>query len=405
MKKNEINNRNIFINSKFSRNIKDLFRTQYNQYYNKNRLNVKLRAIISKEKVLNDRKIKDFDYGKMFHLFKIDMRKFEDEQNKKRTFYKTLNEENLKFNKDYIKSYSTKIESNNINRAENNIKSKTFQKFYNKHKINLEQKTKKINNLFNQDPLLDSNNNINLFYMNKDLDNDYLYNNNDEALNYVNKLEQSVNEKSILNKIKNIINNRNNKKKAQKKFNFNFDSDDENIFDDYYLKNNETENNKSYKNKNIIMRNYINNIKNYNKTIEGKIDALNTLYKNKREKNKIYNLKSLNKNKKINFLNGIKNKNNKKIDSNQIENLYNEIVRIKKNSKKYEKMNLRELKFLYSVFDKNEGKKLKMILNENQILFNLDKNLVYTVNSFKFIFSNFLEFFFILTISLYKFSI
>ena len=310
------------------------------------------------------------------------MRKFEGEQNKKRTFYKTLNEENLKFNKDYIKSYSTKIESNNINRAENNIKSKTFQKFYNKHKINLEQKTKKINNLFNQDPLLDSNNNINLFYMNKDLDNDYLYNNNDEALNYVNKLEQSVNEKSILNKIKNIINNRNNKKKAQKKFNFNFDSDDENIFDDYYLKNNETENNKSYKNKNIIMRNYINNIKNYNKTIEGKIDALNTLYKNKREKNKIYNLKSLNKNKKINFLNGIKNKNNKKIDSNQIENLYNEIVRIKKNSKKYEKMNLKELKFLYSVFDKNEGKKLKMILNENQILFNLDKNLVYTVNSF-----------------------
>ena len=382
MKKNEINNRNIFINSKFSRNIKDLFKTEYNQYYNKNRLNVKLRAIISKEKVLNDRKIKDLDYGKMFHLFKIDMRKFEGEQNKKRTFYKTLNEENLKFNKDYIKSYSTKIESNNINRAENNIKSKTFQKFYNKHKINLEQKTKKINNLFNQDPLLDSNNNINLFYMNKDLDNDYLYNNNDEALNYVNKLEQSVNEKSILNKIKNILNNRNNKKKAQKKFNFNFDSDDENIFDDYYLKNNETENNKSYKNKNIIMRNYINNIKNYNKTIEGKIDALNTLYKNKREKNKIYNLKSLNKNKKINFLNGIKNKNNKKIDSNQIENLYNEIVRIKKNSKKYEKMNLKELKFLYSVFDKNEGKKLKMILNENQILFNLDKNLVYTVNSF-----------------------
>ena len=47
--------------------------------------------------------------------------------------------------------------------------------------------------------MLDSNNNINLFYMNKDLDNDYLYNNNDEALNYVNKLEQSVNEKSILN--------------------------------------------------------------------------------------------------------------------------------------------------------------------------------------------------------------
>ena len=209
MKKNEIYKKNIFINSQFSRNIRDLFRTEYNQYYNKNRLNVKLRKIISKEKTLNDRKIKNFDYGKMFHSFKIDMLKFEDLQNKKRTFYKTLNEENLKFNKDYIKSYSTKIESNTINNTENNIKSKTFQKFYNKHKINLEIKSKKVNNLFNRDPLLDSVNNINLFYMNKDLDNDYIYTNEDESLNYINKIEQSVNEKSILNKIKNIINRRN----------------------------------------------------------------------------------------------------------------------------------------------------------------------------------------------------
>ena len=90
----------------------------------------------------------------------------------------------------------------------------------------------------------------------------------------------------------------------------------------------------------------------------------------------------MNKNQKINTLNGIRNKINKKIEINQIENLYNEIIKIKKNSKKYEKYRIKELKYLYSAFDKNEGKKLKMILNENQILFNLDRKLVYTVNSF-----------------------
>ena len=307
------------------------------------------------------------------------MQKFEGLQNKKRTFYKTLNEENIKFNQDYKKSYSTKIESNTINNTENNIKSKTFQKFYNKHKINLEIKSKKVNNLFNRDPLLDSANNINLFYMNKDLDNDYIYNNEDESLNYIDKIEQSVNEKSILNKIKNIINRRN-KTKPQK--NINIDSDEENSFDEYYNINNETESNKSHKDKNLLMKNYLNSIKKYNKTIQNEIESLNKLYKKNKEKNKIYNLKSLNKNQKINTLNGIRNKINKKIEINQIENLYNEIIKIKKNSKKYEKYRIKELKYLYSAFDKNEGKKLKMILNENQILFNLDRQLVYTLNSF-----------------------
>ena len=174
--------------------------------------------------------------------------------------------------------------------------------------------------------------------------------------------------------------NRRNKTKPQK--NINIDSDEENSFDEYYNINNETESNKSHKDKNLLMKNYLNSIKKYNKTIQNEIESLNKLYNKNKEKNKIYNLKSLNKNQKINTLNGIRNKINKKIEINQIENLYNEIIKIKKNSKKYEKYRIKELKYLYSAFDKNEGKKLKMILNENQILFNLDRKLVYTVNSF-----------------------
>lgn len=150
----------------------------------------------------------------MFHYFKVDMRKFEEMQEKKRHFYQTLNEENIKFNQDYQKSYSSKIHTNNINNTETNIKSKTFQKYYNKHKIKLEENSKKINNLFNRDPLLDGNNDINLFYANKDIENDYIENNNDESLNYINRLEENVNEKSILNKIKHLLGNK--KKKNEK---------------------------------------------------------------------------------------------------------------------------------------------------------------------------------------------
>lgn len=379
----DINRKNIYINSKFSKNINDLFLTEYNQYYDKNRLNIKLKSMINKEKSLNNKLIKDFNYGKMFHLFKVDMRKFEDEQNKRRTFYKILNEENLRFNQDYKNSYASKIHSVNINKADINIKSKTFQKFYNKNKINTEQISKNTNNFFNRDPLLYSGNAVNLYYLNKDLDKDYLYNNDDEALNYVSKLEQNINEKSVLNKIRNILNN---KKKNKKEKKLKLDSEEEKSEDDYYSKNDMTENDKSYKDKsrNIMMRTTISNIKNYNKTVQREIDKLNdinnTTIKNK-SMNKIYNLKkNMNNNKNI-FTEAI-NKRNKTIESNQIESLYNEIVRIKKNLKKYAKKNENGLKYLYTVYSKNKGKKLKLSLNENKVLFNLDRKLVYTVNSF-----------------------
>ena len=393
MEENILNKNEVFKNSAFSKNIKDLFNTEFNQYYNKNRLNNKLKSIISKEKTLNARKIKDFNYSKMFHRFKIDMVKFEEEQNKQKNFYKTLYEENLKFNKDYKNSYSSKIQSNNLNIAEKNVKSKTFQKFYNKHKINLEQNTKKMNNLFNRDPLLYTSNDINLFYLNKNIDKNYLYNNNDEALNYINKLEENINEKSVLNKIKQIFNH--NKKKEEKKLLLN---NEENI-DDYSL-HNKTMNSTSFrnnkKNNKIIMKNSVIDMKQYNKTLQEEINKINSINsdinftqkKKNNSENKIHNLKKdINKyDKNNNIKNKIKNeginKINKKLNSNQIENLYNEIIRIKKNLKKYEKYNENGLKYLYYLFNKNKGKKFKKNFEENKIILNLDKKLVFTVNSF-----------------------
>ena len=376
---NPIHTKNSFMHSKFSKNIKDLFSTEYGQFYDKNRLSTKLKYLISKEKSLNNRKIKDFNYSKMFHFFKVDMRKFEDEQNKKKTFYKTLKEENLKFNQDYKKNYSSKIPSNNLNSPDSNIKSKTFQKFYNKNRINLEQNSKKLNNFFNRDPLLYSKNDIDLFYLDKDIDEDYLYNNEDEALNYVTKLELNINEKSVLNKIKNILN----RKKSKKEKKLNLNDVPENSEDDFKNSISENKFNTQFSSKG----NTITNMKRYNKIVQKEIQKLNSLNNNNisnknKSLNKIYNLKQDVKPKYYDTLSEFSKKRSKNIESNQIENLYNEIIRIKKNLKQFEKKNSKELKYLYTAYSKNKGKKLKLSLNENQTLFNLDRKLVYTVNSF-----------------------
>ena len=143
---NKTAQKNSFNNIHFSNNIKLLFTKESDNYYNKNRLNKKLKSLISKERILNNRKIIDFSYAKMFHLFKRGMRKFDEEQVKNKNFYKTLNEENSRFNKEYEKNYS--FGSRMVSKkARQNIKSKTFQKFYDKNK--LKDTYKEENNLFN----------------------------------------------------------------------------------------------------------------------------------------------------------------------------------------------------------------------------------------------------------------
>ena len=42
----------------------------------------------------------------------------------------------------------------------------------------------------------------------------------------------------------------------------------------------------------------------------------------------------------------------------------------------------KEIKYLYTTFSKNKGKNFKMGFEENKRLFNLDRKLVYAVNSF-----------------------
>ena len=404
-------NKNIFNKSHFSKNIKSLFNKESQNYYNKHRLNLKLKSLISKEKSLNDRKIMDFNYPKMFHIFKVDMKRFDDSQQKRKNFFKTLYEENTKFNKEYQKNYSSNTDIK-PKQTKPNIKSKTFQKFYDKHQIM--DTSKQLNNLFNKDPLLVSNNDIKLYYMSKEEEKDDEF--DDEALNYVNKLEINVNQKSILNKVRNALFH-NKKKKKGNKINLNKEKDFPLIEN-----NNQSMDKKDIKNlkKELITKNYFKkysmDLKKYNRNLIEMISKLNktnsdfnfkskqlSFENNKTEKNSHKrNINSINindmenDNLKTNYFSSYSsNTNQKKTNSNefskkkkdnkssnQIESLYNELFKIKKNITKYEKKNENDIKYLYTLFSNNSGKKFKQSFIENQRLLKLDKELVYSVNSF-----------------------
>ena len=413
----EDNKRNTFNKSHFSKNIKSLFNKESKKYYSKHRLNIKLKSLISKEKTLNDRKIMDFNYGEMFHFFKVGMKKFDDSQLKRKNFYKTLYDENTRFNKEYQKNYSANSQIT-LKQTKPNIKSKIFQKYYDKHKIT--DTSKKVNNLFNRDPLLVSNNDIKLFYMGKEPQKDEF---KDEALDYVNKLEININQKSVLNKMRQSLNE---KRKKEKKLSLNKEKEFPLIDDNHNTNNSEKKINKIKNLKSDINKNfhkkYSIDIKRYNHHIKVMLSKLNKTNNDYYSRNnnlnnenssktdiydhqKRYNSLRRNKNNYISMDYDNKNTdyysssekanknlynlnydiNKKKKDnktSNQIESLYNELFKIKQNINKYEKRNENDLRYLYTVFGNNSGKKIKQSFVENKKLIKLDKELVFSVNSF-----------------------
>ena len=408
-------NKNIYNKSHFSKNVKYLFNKESQNFYNKHRLNLKLKSLINKEKSLNNRKIIDFNYSRIFHRFKVNMKKFDDVQQKRKIFFKTLCEENTKFNKEYHKNYSSNVDIR-PKHTKTNITSKTFQKFYDKHQIM--DTSKQVNNLFKRDPLLVSNNDIKLFYMSKEEKEDEF---DDEALHYVNKLENNINQKSVLNKVRNALFH-NKKREKGNKISLNKEKDFP-----YIESYKDTDTKKELKNlKNeFLFKNYFKkysmDMKKYNRNIMKMISKLNKTnddfkfkkkqlsfdskkennnykqYNNqKRSKNSInindleidnlktnyYSSKTYNTNqKKVNINKWGENKKEKK-SSNQIESLYNELFKIKKTISKYEKKNENEIKYLYAMYSNNSVKKFKQSFIENQRLLKLDKELVYSVNSF-----------------------
>ena len=427
-----------FVNSCFSKNVKSLFKDNY--YYNKQALNLKLKKIIDKDKVLSDRKIVDFDFITIFHNFKKSMKQFDEGQLKRKKLYTTLTEENKKFSKVYQKNYSINVE-NSVLKDTKNIKSKTCQKFYYKLKIKdlIRQKSnQEENNIFKKDPLLVTKYGIRAFYMNKDIKNQDNY--TDEALTYLDKLERNIHNNSIVNKVKNKIANY--KMAHKKRLNLTKDNffPSININDNKKEETNETKmkikNKTKDKNKNKILtkksKNYQKfsmDIKNYNKNIKEKPSNMSKTtnyfrkvnnpnidvhYKDKNINKNIVkkysnppfsNMNSFinnsdNENKKLNsfssFSNQINNKprlnlteeiNTKRKNikvSSQIESIYNQLEKIQKTIRGYEKKNELDMKYLYSLYshEHDPEKIFKQSNIQDEKLIKLNQELVHSVNSF-----------------------
>ena len=431
-----------FDNSRFSKNVNILFKGNYNN--NKQALNLKLKNIIDKDKVLSERKIENFDFIKIFHNFKKNMKQFDEGQLRRKNLYTALTEENRKFSKVYQKNYSMNVE-NSVLKDTKNIKSKTCQKFYYKLKVKdlIRQKAnQEENNIFKKDPLLVTKNGIRTFYMNKDIKNQEDY--TDEAITYLDKLEINIHNNSIINNVKNKIASY---KKTHKKI-LNLTKD--NFFPSININDNKTEetneNKMKIKKKNKIIdknknknksltkqsKNYQKfslDIKNYNKNIKEMLSNMNKTTNYFRKVNNHTNIdvhykdKNINKpivkkysnppiSKMNNFINNSDNENQKlnyyssfsnqikkpglnltaeintkrkntKVSS-QIESLFYQLDKIQKTIRKYEKKNELDIKYLYSLYSHGHDpeKIFKQSNLQDEKLLKLDQELVHSVNSF-----------------------
>jgi len=429
-----------FYNSRFSKKVNTLFKENN---YSKQALNLKLKNIIDKDKALSERKIVDFDFIKIFHNFKKNMKQFDEGLLRRKNIYTTLTEENKKFSKEYQKNYSMNVE-NSVLKDTKNIKSKTCQKFYYKIKVKdlIRQKSnQEDNNIFKKDPLLVTKNGIRTFYMNKDIKNQEDY--TDEALTYLDKLESNIHNNSIIHKVKNKIESY---KKSQKnrlnltKDNFfpiiNELNDNININDNKNEEINENKmkikkkniiknknknknqsQNKSFKEPDNYYKKFSMDIKNYNKNIKEMLSNMNrttNYYKKVKNYNKTFikkysnppisklksfNNNSDNENNQLNYYSSFSTKinrfalnltsdaNTKKKNlkvSNQIESIYNELDRIQKTIKKYEKRNELDIKYLYSLYshEHDPEKLFKQSNIQDEKLLKLDQELVHSINSF-----------------------
>ena len=423
----EDNKKSSFENPRFSRNIKLLFKEQSNFNYSKNKLNLKIKSIITKDKVLNERKILNFNYNQIFHNFKNNMKKFDESQLKRKKLYTTLTEENKKFNKQYLKNYSPDIKIKNT--LQQKMQSKTCQKY--KVENNLVDEK----NIFENDPLIISNASIRRIFMESDFNdnNDKHEELTDKAITYMNKVENDIQQNSVLNRIKEKISSKKGKNKDNKfsltKDNF-FSSIENNIYNNLGF----NKNKKKLRNK-LILNNhkkYARDIKKYNNNLKEMISKLSKTnnnfkfrkrhlsleiqdsgdnsipkrnYSNNKflgKRNTIYNIyntdnyNNYNNNKyfssksnnlvKNNFLNLTSERNKKKKEdkySSQIKSLYDGLDRIKTTIKNYEKKNDSKLKNLYPIFSSSQEKKFKQNKMENQTLLKLDRELVNIINSFE----------------------
>ena len=391
-----------------SKKLKELFNSNHKN------IKIKINKLIKNNKQLSPNKfLENFNYNTMYHDNKEKLNDFDYIQNKEKKRLKNLSSEITNFSNLYLKyknftNYFTekKINHYKIHKKEKRLNYNKYKKENNNENFYKENNNKIIDddiNLFNKSPLLLNDKELFDYYKNKK---DILYKNSDKNLEYIEKINEMLNE----NEKNNFIRYENNIKKMDKVINISkkeLFKENENISkynkeitklikhqNNYILKNN-TSRNKFYNNQKNYFKELENKNNNLNKKIFFSYDDINivdnliiTYDKNTGKINNVTEIYEKIKKMKLNkFFNINKPKliNNNKIKAlNQIENIYNNINNLKKNNNNFLKTQFKKIKENYEIFNyKKAIKILRDEKNKNKNINQLDINLIKSMSDFK----------------------
>ena len=391
-----------------SKKLKELFNSNHKN------IKIKINKLIKNNKQLSPNKfLENFNYNTMYHDNKEKLNDFDYIQNKEKKRLKNLSLEITNFSNLYLKyknftNYFTekKINHYKIHKKEKRLNYNKYKKENNNENFYKENNNKIIDddiNLFNKSPLLLNDKELFDYYKNKK---DILYKNSDKNLEYIEKINEMLNE----NEKNNFIRYENNIKKMDKVINISkkeLFKENENISkynkeitklikhqNNYILKNN-TSRNKFYNNQKNYFKELENKNNNLNKKIFFSYDDINivdnliiTCDKNTGKINNVTEIYEKIKKMKLNkFFNINKPKlinNNKIKELNQIENIYNNINNLKKNNNNFLKTQFKKIKENYEIFNyKKAIKILRDEKNKNKNINQLDINLIKSMSDFK----------------------
>lgn len=373
----------LFFCTNLSRNLNSLFNDKY--ITDKNQLNKKLTSILKRNKSLNHKYIKHFDYSKAYHKMKKNLQKFDQKQIKQKSIEKSITEDIKKFNLLYKKQNAIdSYESLSANKSSKKIIPKLFLKVY-QNKLKNDQKIS--SDSFGLDPLLISNDEIKKNYLNKDF-----IEKNIDSLNYVNKLEVLLNENCSINsnfeKLMKI------KLKSQNiDYNSNEEESENNfIYSPYIFNNTKNGNNKKYNYLSLSpdIKIFKQSLKRNSKHFLSKNEKIEKL---KLKNSEIINPKEIKKSKKLRSSSTVVSLDNKvpeinenkvikqKINVNQIGSLFSEYTNLRKKINEYRKGSEAKLKYIYSTLN-YPSDNLRLAGIKNEKIMKIERDLLFAVNKF-----------------------
>lgn len=344
-----------YFSENFSKTINSLFNSKSEEYISDRRqLNMKLNTLLKRNKLLNHKLIKNFNYNRIYHKMKNDIEKYNTKQSIEKSKANNILLEINTFNSEYQMQNCRDSFKSIPNQPSQKIISKLFLKLYNKNKPKIDY-YKEFKNYYSLDPLISTNKEIKKKFYSKDL-----IDKKDDSLSYVIKLDTLLNQRP-----------------------------DKNTNKEYLLE-------VKLRSQNIDVR----------KRDSKEIDANGINIPNHEKRKKTLRLRNLSEDELLNGGGNVLNKNEgrgmrpsmsavefmevclndnkekKEIRKyNQIEGLFNEYNGIRKKINEMKKGNETKLKYIYSKLHYRNDKLIQTSY-KNDKLQQMDHNLLVAVNSF-----------------------